>query len=329
MSGLMRRREFITLLGGAVVWPLPARAQQPAMPMIGFLGLGSRESYAGRRLAFHAGLNETGYVEGRNVTADYRWADGQYGRLQALAEELVSRPISVIMAGSDAAALAAKAATTTIPIVFVGGGDPVKLGLAASLNRPGGNITGATVLNVEMAAKRLQVLNELVPAAKTVAVLLDPTGTGFEVQVKDLRAAADALALQIQFLHARTVDEIDGAFESLVRLRLHAVVIGPSALFNIQGRRLGALAARHSVPAIYQTREFTAAGGLMSYGGSIPDAYRQAGNYVGRILKGEKPQDLPIQQTTKIEMIINLKSAKALGLTIPLPLLGRADEVIE
>jgi putative ABC transport system substrate-binding protein len=328
----MRRREFITLLGGAAaVWPLAARAQQPAMPVIGLLGSASLALWADRMRAFHKGLSETGYVVGRNVAIEYLWAEGRNDRLPALAADLVRRRVTVIVApGSTPAALAAKAATSTIPIVFWVGGDPIELGLVASLNRPEGNVTGVTTLASEIGPKRLELLHELLPAATVFALLVNPTSPGLAVSAtKDVQAATRALGVQLHVLYASTESEIDAAFVTLVQLRVGGLVIGNDAFFSSQFERLSALVIRHAVPTVYQFREFAAAGGLMSYGGSLTGAFHGAGVYTGRILQGEKPADLPIQQQTKVELIINLKTAKALGVTVPTALLVAADEVIE
>jgi putative tryptophan/tyrosine transport system substrate-binding protein len=324
----MRRREFITLLGGAIAWPLAVSAQQPAMPVIGFLN--SRASGEDPQLltAFREGLKEAGYVEDHNVVIDYRFAGNQNERLPALAMELVRRQVAVIVANGPAA-VPAKAATTSIPVVFVIGFDPVQFGLVASLNRPGGNLTGVINLFDEIGPKRLELVHELVPAATTVGVLLNPSYPTTEIQLRDLQAAARSFGLQLHILHASSDHDFDGAFAKLGQLRAGALVIGNDPFFNSRSEQLGALSASHAVPAIFQTREFVSSGGLTSYGVNIADSYRLAGGYAGRILKGEKPADLPVQQATKVELYINLKTAKALGITVPLPLSGRADEVFE
>jgi putative tryptophan/tyrosine transport system substrate-binding protein len=327
----MQRREFITLIGGAAAsWPLTARAQQPAMPIIGYLGPGSAESDAFRVAAFRQGLNEAGYVEGRNVTIDYRWAEDRHDRLPMMAADLVRRQVTMIVATSTPAALAAKAATSTIPIVFEMAADPVKLGLVASLNRPGGNVTGVTQLGEEVLPKRLELLHELLPTVRVMALLVNPADPVLaERQARVSISAAKTLGLELHVLNASTERDFDAVFTKLMQLRAGGLVIGGNALFTGHGDQLAALTVHHAVPGIYQRREFVAAGGLMSYGSNTADTHRLAGIYTGRVLKGEKPADLPVQQTTKIELYINLKTAKAFGLNIPNTLIGRADEVIE
>jgi ABC-type uncharacterized transport system substrate-binding protein len=328
---MIHRREFITLLSGAAVWPFAARAQQPAMPLIGYLGVSSFEKSAGRSLhAFKRGLAESGYVEDRNVTIEYRWADDEYDRLPALAVELVQRGVAVLVAAGSPAALPAKAATTVIPIVFMIGSDPVELGLVAGLNRPGGNLTGVAYLNVEVAPKRLELLHELIPTAKSIALLVNPANPVVaDAQAKELQAAISTLGLNLMLVKASNPLEMEDAFATLVRERVEALQIGVDPLFGNHVDQLVTLAARHKVPTIYPWREFTAAGGLMNYGSSIPDAFRQVGVYTGQILKGAKPADLPVQRPTKLQFVLNLKAAKALGLEVPPTFLARADEVIE
>jgi ABC-type uncharacterized transport system substrate-binding protein len=327
----LKRREFITLLGGAAFeWPLAARAQQAAMPVIGFLNSETPGGYAPRVAAFRQGLSEVGFVESRNVAIEYRWAEGHNDRLPALAAELVRRPVAVIAAAGMTSALAAKSATTTIPIVFSAAVDPVAEGLVASLNRPGGNLTGVTSLNVEVGPKRLELLHEVVPSATSMALLINPTNPSIaEPFSRALQAAARALGLQLHVLHASSEREIEVAFATLVKLGAGGLVIMPDQLFLARSEQLAALTVRHAVPSVHLFRKFAAAGGLMSYGTEEAEYYRLVGIYVGRILKGEKPSDLPVQRVTKVELIINLKTARALGLSVPLPVVGRADEVIE
>ena len=327
----MNRREVMALVGGTVSWPLVAHAQQSAIPVVGFLSSASPDRYAYVVSAFRQGLSGTGYVEGRNVAIEFRWADGQNDRLPALAADLVRRQVSVIAApGSTPAALAAKAATATIPIVFEVGIDPVAVGLVTSLARPGGNVTGVTNINIELAPKRLELLHELVPTANVIALLVNPTSPDIAKTVsKDLQAAAQTLGLQLHILSASTDSDFDTVFATLIQLRAGALMIAPDLFFITRNEQLATLTIRHALPAITQYREFATAGGLMSYGGSITEAARHVGVYTGRVLKGEKPADLPVQRSTKVELIINLKTAKSLGLTVSPTLLRRADEVIE
>jgi putative ABC transport system substrate-binding protein len=324
----MRRRDFLRALGGAVtVWPTITRAQT-STPVIGFLNSASRDLYASSLRAFRKGLAESDYIEGRTVEIDYRWADGEYDRLAAMAAELVRRPADVIFANGPAV-LSAKAATAKIPIVFSTGFDPIKLGLVASLNRPGNNLTGVSILNSELGPKRLELLRELIPAAKVVALLVNPDNPNAEPLAQSLRAAAARLGVELHVLNAKSENDFASVFARLGELRVDALVIGNDPFFTTRAELLASLAFRKKMPAIYQYGEFPTAGGLMSYGGSLTDTYYKAGVYTGRILKGEKPADLPVQQSTKVELIINLKTAKAFGITVPLSLLGRADEVIE
>ena len=329
----LNRRGVITLLCGAsassILWPLAARAQQPPLPVIGFLNGASPDGYAPMLDAFHQGLKEAGYVVEQNVAIEYRWANGQYDRLPALAADLVRRQVSVIAATSTPANLVAKAATSTIPIVFTTGNDPVQLGLVPSLSRPGGNITGVASLADEMTQKRVQLAHQLVPASRVVGLLVNPKNPNVETVTRDSQAVGVILGLQLDILRAGTEAEVENAYASLHQRQIGVVVLTGDAFFNSHSKLLGAGAIRHSVAAIYEYRQFAAAGGLISYGASITDNYRLAGVYVGRILKGEKPADLPVQQSTKVELIVNLKTAKTLGIDVPPDLLIRADEVIE
>jgi putative ABC transport system substrate-binding protein len=329
MSGI-KRREFITLVaGGAAAWPLTARAQQPAMPVIGFLSSSALADRAGYLPAFRQGVREAGYVEGQNVVIEYRWAQDQHDRLPDLAADLVRRQVTVIAAHDTSSAVVARAATTTIPIVFVSAGDPIKLGLVASLNRPGGNVTGVAFVNAELGAKQLGLLHELQPGAVRVGVLVDPNYAPTQSFVSDVQAAASSIRKQIEVLEAPTGRDIDTAFASLAQKPIDALLVGPSPLLNNRRVQLVTLAAYRRVPAIYSWREAAEVGGLMSYGTSITDANRQAGVYAGRILKGEKPADLPVMQSIKFEFVINLNTARAFGLSFSPGLLAIADEVIE
>jgi putative ABC transport system substrate-binding protein len=327
----MRRREFVTLLGGsALMWPLGARAQQNAMPVVGFLHGAFPKGATQSLSAFLKGLDESGYVEGRNVAIEYRWAEGRLDQLPAMAADLVNRRVDVIAAASTPAALAAKAATTTIPVVFETATNPVQLGLVASLNRPGGNVTGVTQTNVETVPKRLELLHELLPTTKVMALLENPSDRGLaDSETSTALAAAHRLGLELHILHASDERDFNGVFLKLAEMRARGLVIGTDVLFSSHFQQIAALALQHAIPAAGSRREFAAAGGLLTYGADNSESYRLTGIYTGRILKGEKPGDLPVQQTTKVELYINLKTAKALGITVPLPLSGRADELIE
>jgi putative ABC transport system substrate-binding protein len=325
----MKRRDFIALLGSAAALPLVVRAQQPARPVVGFLNVASPDGYEHHVIAFRDGLKERGYVEGENLTIEFRWAEGHYDRLPGMAADLVRRDVSVIVANTPAN-LAAKAATSRIPIVFTTASDPVKIGLVPNLSRPGGNVTGITQLNVEVGPKRLELAHELMPGATSIAFLINPNDASRAATLtQDAQAAAVPLGLKLHVLRAATDAEIDAAFAGFAQLKAGVLVIGADALFNSKSQLLGELSLRYAVPGIYQYSEFADAGGLLSYGGSIKESYRWAGIYTGRILKGERPGDLPVQQSTTVELIVNLKTAKALGISVPMSLLGRADKVIE
>jgi putative ABC transport system substrate-binding protein len=327
----LKRREFISLIGGAAILsPLAAHAQQPSMPVIGFLNGASAVEWSRFVVAFRQGLSEIGYVEGQNVGIEYRWADGHYDRLPTLAADLVRDQVAVIVAtGGSTSALAAKQTTTAIPIVFTTGGDPVKEGLVASLNRPGGNVTGVSLLTTSLAAKRLEILREVAPKASIIGVLLNPNSVSAEAQSGIVQDAGRTMGQQVRILHAGSERDFEAAFATIVQTRIDALIVGADPFFSSKRDQLIALTARHRIPTIYEWREYVQAGGLMSYGSNLADGYHQVGIYAGRILKGEKPADLPVVQSTKVEFAINLKTARSLGLTISLPLLGRADEVIE
>jgi putative tryptophan/tyrosine transport system substrate-binding protein len=325
----MRRREFITLIGGSAAWPLAAHAQQPAMPVIGVLNALSPSVAVLQQSGFKQGLNEAGYIEDRNVKIEFRWAEGHYDRLPALAADLVGRRVTVIAAGGPPAARAAQAATSTIPVVFTSGDDPVQIGLVPTLNHPGGNITGVHLFFSELSAKRLGFLHDLLPQVIVVGAILNPASPTAEAQANDLQKAARALALQVQIVHARNQQEIDAAFDRLSTQNVGAVILGSDPSYLTLRKQIITLAASHRLPAIYEVRDYPDAGGLMSYGTNVKDAYRVAGNYVGRILNGEKPADLPVVEETKFELVINNKAAKSLGINISGNVLSLADEVIE
>jgi putative tryptophan/tyrosine transport system substrate-binding protein len=326
----MRRREFIALVGTTTIAkPLIARAQQPTMPVVGFINAASAQNYTRQLAAFHKGLAETGYVDGQNVLIEYRWADDRNDRLPAMAADLVRRQVAVIAATSTPAAVVAKAATTIIPIVFETGGNPVELGLVTSLSRPGGNVTGVTQSSVEVAPKRLELLHELLPTVRVMALLVDPTDSSTARTTGEVVTAAHSFGLRLNVLHASSESGLEGVFAKLGQSGVGGIVVAGGPFFVSHREQLAAMALRHAVPVAFQHREFTAAGGLLSYGSDIVDSYRLTGIYTGRILKGDKPADLPVQQATKVELYINLKTAKTLGITVPLPLSGRADELIE
>jgi putative tryptophan/tyrosine transport system substrate-binding protein len=323
----MRRREFIAAVASVAAWPITARAQQAGMPVIGFLNSASAATYAEFTAAFHRGLAETGFAEGRNVSIEYRWADGDYRRLPDLAAELVQARVNVISAAGPAVPLV-KAATTTIPVVFTVGYDPIELGLVANLGRPGGNVTGVSIMNVELGPKRLELLHEVVKA-DTMALLINPDNPNVPAQMREMQTAARRLGVQVHVLHARNDGDLAPAFDTVRKLRAGALLIGTDPFFTTRSKQLAALSVRNAMPSIYQYRDFVAAGGMMSYGSSLASAYHQAGIYVGRILRGAKPADLPVQQSTKIELRVNLKTARKLGLNVPESLIARADEVFE
>jgi putative ABC transport system substrate-binding protein len=330
MAGMKRRRFLSTLFAAAAMRPLAARGQQKTMPVIGFLGISSAGPYAAYVAGFHQGLGDTDYIEGQNVAIEYRWAEGRYDRLAALAADLVERKVDLIAtSGGNVSARAAKSATSTIPIVFATGADPVMAGLVASLARPNGNLTGVTFLTAELTSKRLELLSELVPQARVIALLVNPNNPSIERVIRDAQEAARAKAVQLAVLKASSATEIDAAFASLVKRPAGALLIAGDSFVNSRSDQLAALASRHAIPAIHSRREFAASGGLISYGASFTSVYRQLGIYAGKILKGAKPADLPVEQPTKFELVINLKTAKALGLSVPQSLIARADEVIE